>query len=143
MKLSKKIYWVLSFTWGLPITLLGLITAVVLLCCGKKPYRHMYGYVFTVGENWGGLNLGPTTLACKTAHLATLNHEFGHSIQNCYFGPFMPFVVAIPSTIRYWYREWLVHYGRKKYYELPNYDAIWFEGGATRIGNEFYKALSK
>lgn len=141
MKLSKIFYWTLSLTWGLLLTLLGLTTALVLLCCGKKPYRHMYGYVFTIGDSWGGLNLGPITLVCKTAHLSTLNHEFGHSIQNCYFGPFMPFLVAIPSAIRYWYREWLVRSGRKKYYELSPYDSIWFEGSATSIGNAYFDFL--
>ena len=137
MKLSKISYWTLSLTWGLLLTLLGLITAVVLLCCGKKPYRHMYGYVFTVGENWGGLNMGPITLVDKYVGPRTRNHEFGHSIQNCYFGPLMPFLVAIPSAVRYWYREWLIRSGRKKARELPSYDSIWFEGTATSIGNKY------
>ena len=137
MKLSKKIYWALSLTWGLPMTLLGLTIAIVLLCCRKKPYRHMYGYVFTVGENWGGLNMGPITLVDKYAGPRTLNHEFGHSIQNCYLGPLMPFLVAIPSAVRYWYREWLIRSGRKKARELPSYDSVWFEGTATSIGNKY------
>ena len=28
-------------------------------------------------------------------------HELGHSYQNAILGPFMPFMVAIPSAIRY------------------------------------------
>lgn len=97
----------------------------------------MYGYVFTVGENWGGLNMGPITLVDKYAGPRTLNHEFGHSIQNCYLGPLMPFLVAIPSAVRYWYREWLIRSGRKKARELPSYDSVWFEGTATSIGNKY------
>lgn len=138
MILSKKIYWALSLTWGLILTLLGLTIALILLCCRKKPYRHLYGYVFTVGENWGGFSLGPISVVSKTAHFRTLNHEFGHSIQNCYFGPLMPFIVSIPSAVRYWYREFLVRTGKKKSWELPSYDSIWFEGMATRLGNKYY-----
>ena len=32
-------------------------------------------------------------------------HEFGHTFQNCLLGPLFPFMVAIPSAIRYWLRE--------------------------------------
>lgn len=138
MRLSKKIWWILSLTWGLPITLLGLITTVVLLCCGKKPYRNIYGWAFIVGENWGGFNLGPLTVTSKeSATRHTLYHEFGHSVQNCYFGPLMPFLVAIPSCIRYWYRELLVRSGRKEYWQLRPYDEAWFEGTATSIGYRY------
>ena len=28
-------------------------------------------------------------------------HEFGHTFQNCLFGPLFPLIVAIPSAIRY------------------------------------------
>jgi hypothetical protein len=31
-----------------------------------------------------------------------------------------PFVIAIPSAIRYWYRNWALTKGK----ELPDYDAI-------------------
>lgn len=44
----------------------------------------------------------------------------------------MPFLVAIPSCIRYWYRELLVRSGEKKYADLPDYDSVWFEGWATK-----------
>jgi hypothetical protein len=49
----------------------------------------------------------------------------------------MPFVVCIPSASRYWYREYLVRSGKKKYSELPDYDAVWFESQASVIGSEF------
>lgn len=138
MILSKKIWWVLSLTWGLFLTLLGLTTALILLCCGYKPYRHLYGWVFTVGDNWGGFNMGPITVVSKTAHSSTLNHEFGHSVQNCYFGPLAIFLVAIPSAIRYWYRTIIVKTGRKQTHELRPYDEAWFEHMATNLGNRYW-----
>lgn len=142
MKLSKISFWALSLTWGLPITLLGLITAVVLLCFGKKPYRYLYGWVFTIGDNWGGFNLGPITVACEKTHYTTLNHEFGHSIQNCYFGPLMPFLIAIPSAIRYWYYTTMIKTGKKNSSSaLYLYNQIWFEKMATKFGNKYWRKL--
>lgn len=143
MKLSKKIFWLLSFTWGLPMTLLGLTTMVVLLCFGYKPNRNMYGWYIEFGNNWGGADLGPICVVNKNPSQHILNHEFGHAIQNCFFGPLFPFLIAIPSAVRYWCREYLMRIKKKKYSDLPDYDAIWFEGSATRIGNEFYKTLSR
>lgn len=36
----------------------------------------------------------------------------------------MPFVICIPSAIRYWYREFISHFNREKFNKLPEYDAI-------------------
>ena len=69
---------------------------------------------------------------CKDASLALKAHEHGHSIQNCYYGPFMPFLVNIPSSSRYWYRKAVHAIAPKKH--LPPYDSIWFEAEATRLG---------
>ena len=48
----------------------------------------------------------------------------------------MPFVICIPSAIRYWYRE--LKYYRKGLYPETDYDSIWFEGQATKWGNKVY-----
>ena len=45
----------------------------------------------------------------------------------------MLFVITIPSVIRYWYRNWALAQGKK----LPDYDAIWFEGQATKWGKKY------
>ena len=141
MILSEKKWWTLSLTWGLPMTLIGLIVAIVLLIAGYKPNRNMYGYYFVVGKGWGGFNMGPISVVSEKPSRHTLNHEFGHSIQNCYLGPLLPFLVAIPSATRYWYREYLISYKNKKYSELPSYDSVWFEGTATSIGNKYWEVL--
>ena len=143
MKLSKELYWLLSLTWGLPLTLMGLVFALCLSCFGKKPKHNMYGWVYELGPICGGFSLGPITIAPSDPSLRMLNHEFGHSIQNCYFGLLMPFVVSIPSMLRFWYRELAMSIGHKSLNDLPPYDAIWFEGTATSIGNEFYVYLSE
>ena len=42
------------------------------------------------------------------------------------FGPLMPFIVAIPSCIRYWFRRFTK--------PTTMYDGIWFERQATNLG---------
>lgn len=135
--LSKPAFYVLSFTWGLPMTLIGCLASLVLLVAGYKPKRNQYAWYFEIGENWGGCDLGCMSLIQKptTTYLQNhlKNHEFGHAIQNCWFGPFM-IVVSIWSAARYWYREYLTRCRKKSYDDLPSYDAIWFEGQASYLG---------
>lgn len=125
------LFYILSLTWGLPLTLVGAGVALVLTLKGYKPKIYGYCIFYEVGENWGGLNLGLFCFTCKNAGKRTKNHEFGHAIQNCIYGIFTPFIVTIPSVIRYWYRV------IREYKGLPNptpYDAIWFEKQATEWG---------
>lgn len=89
--------------------------------------------------DWGGFSMGVFVVTCEYPGDSLLRHEAGHSIQNIMFGPLMPFVVAIPSAIRYWYREYLVRSGKKFSVELPDYDAIWFEGMATKLGEKYFE----
>lgn len=140
LKLQKFIFYFLSFTWGIVLTLAGLLVAGVLLLAGKKPKKHGWCYYFEVGENWGGLELGVIFLTDKTQVESTKHHEFGHAIQNCIWGPLMPFVINIPSAIRYWYRE--LKYHRKFKFPPTEYDDIWFEGQATRWGRKLMGSIS-
>lgn len=132
--MNKTLYYILSFTWGLPITLVGCLVAACLLIVGYKPERWHYCFYFTVGKTWGGVNLGPIFLMCANGNEKTKAHEAGHSIQNCIFGPLTPLLVIIPSATRYWYRRWLVKSGRKTNAELPDYYSIWFEKQANELG---------
>ena len=100
---NKVLYYILSFTWGLPMTLIGLASALVLICLGYKANTYGGRLHFTVGKKWGGMSLGTVIITDDNAPEHTMNHEFGHSIQNCYYGFLMPFIVCIPSAIRYWY----------------------------------------
>lgn len=136
--MKKTLFYILSFTWGLPLTLVGLIVALVLTTLGYKPKRHGYCFYFEVGENWGGLELGIVFLTNKNPSNYIKNHEHGHAIQNCLYGFFMPFIVNIPSAIRYWYREIRM---RKGLNNESSYDSVWFEGQATDWGNKFFEYL--
>lgn len=139
--LKKIIFWLLSFTWGLPVTLVGALIAIVLLIAGHKPHRFYQNVYFCFGKGGWGFEAGPFFFLSTDAadSLYMKQHESGHGLQNIMFGPLMPFLVSIPSCIRFWYREWLVNSGRKKYNELSEYDSAWFEGMATKLGKKYYK----
>jgi hypothetical protein len=131
---DKCAFYLLSFTWGLPLTLVGCIVAIVLLATGHKPKKWGYCYYFEVGQNWGGLELGPIFLTDKSPSVYTKNHEHGHAFQNCKFGPLMPFVVSLPSAVRYWYRRIRTTMGNPV---KTSYYSVWFESEASTLGKEF------
>ena len=133
-KMTKQQFYLLSFTWGFILSSLGAIIMGVLKLMKHEIKPNQYGYCCEIGENWGGFSLGPFCIVEKNPNQVLLNHEFGHALQNCYFGPFM-IIVTLMSVIRYLYRkEWNPNLNK----ELPDYDSIWFEGTATYLGN-YYK----
>ena len=139
MKTVKAIlFWLVSWTWGLPMTLFGLLCAIAMLITGHKPHLFHYFVYFEVGHAWGGFEAGCFFFVQKGAGISIKQHEAGHGLQNIMLGVFMPFVISIPSMVRYWYREYLVRSGKKLSWELPPYDGIWFEGWATALGKKHY-----
>ena len=129
------IYWILQCTWGLLYNILSGFIALFALCTKGKPYKFHRGYIILWGRNWGGLELGTGALVANgmgdswTFH--TCCHEMGHCYQSALLGPLSIFLIAIPSMVRYWYREF-----SKKV--QPSYDAIWFEESASAIGGHLY-----
>lgn len=139
-KFLAVLYWIISLTWGLLMTFIGLlVTGIVIIFFHGKPHRNGWTYIVEVGDHWGGLELGAVALCGRYSDAAPLyfdevrKHEFGHSLQNLIWGPLFPFVIGIPSAIRYWYREYLYRHGKKP---KTKYDDIWFEGQATRWGTK-------
>lgn len=153
---AKKIlfcimFWVISLTWGIIMTSIGLIITGVLNLVkftGKlaghdlKIKTHINGcsLITEVGGNWGGVELGAVALCGNYSKTSknwfehTRRHEFGHAIQHLFLGPLFIFVVAIPSACRYWYQR--IMQGKGKHFASDWYDSIWFEGGATRWGTK-------
>ena len=110
-------YYLLSFTWGIIASTIGLVVMLVLAPFGKVKFNRGRFYV-VVGKNWGGLELGCFYLICKNSELSRSTHAhegFGHSLQNCMLGPFFPFVVAIPSAVRYWVFNQRDYVARKRF----------------------------
>ena len=136
-------YWIGQLTWGLLMTLPGLLTALFILIFKRKRatfYRNGYSFIIEIGGNWGGLELGAIALCGNYSKTNpywfdhTRKHEFGHSLQNLIFGPFQVFVVGIPSAIRYWYQRIMQKKG--KYFAPTWYDSWWGEGTATKWGTK-------
>ena len=142
-KIPKPIFYLLTFTWGLPFTLLGLMAALFLRLRGYKPKKHGYCRYFEVGENWGGINLGLFFIVNKGSTAAIRSHEHGHAVQNCYLGPFMLIIVALPSLVRSRCRAYLTEKNGVPESSLPPYDSIWFEGQATRLGKEAVEYINR
>ena len=136
--MTKKQFYSLSFTWGLPMTVAGLISACVLFCFGFRPNTYGRCIHFTVGKKWGGVSLGIVMITSENASENTKNHEHGHALQNCKYGLLMP-LLSVLSVIRYWYRRIMKSKGR----ELKTaYDDFWFEGQATKWGTQYVQNLT-
>lgn len=133
--MNRKLFYILNLTWGLPMTLIGGIVCLVLIGLDKRPTNHGGCLCFTVGKNWGGVSFGLVMIVSRQATDITKNHELGHAVQNALYGFLMPFMVSIPSAIRYWYRR------GKDPSTLTPYDYIWYEGQATRWGDKYYNSL--
>lgn len=133
--ISYFIFYLIQFTWGILMNVVGLFVAIFMLITFHKP--HIFGteiyFVCKKAEGFGfecgiffvlGADCdGDKYLMC---------HESGHAIQNFYFGPVTLFISTIPSLIRYWYRE--IKYYNKGIEPPTDYDAVWFEGTATKWG---------
>ena len=126
----KWLYYILSYTWGILMNLVGLFVSLVLILIGQKTSLYAGIWCFKVGRGWGGISLGSTFITDTYSFDRLRGHEFGHTVQNAIFGPLFIFLIAIPSIIRYWYYNRCVKKGK----DHSPYDAIWFEGSATEIG---------
>ena len=133
-KLTKKQFYLLSYTWGLPTTLAGHAVSAALRVTGHKPKRFGWCRYYEVGKGWGGFSLGPVFVKGKEKSRHICEHESGHAIQNCYLGPLMPFLVGLPSSTRYRIHRWKARHGKP----LPPYDSVWFEGQATKLGKQYF-----
>ena len=103
-KILTILIWIISLTWGFPMTLVGLFAILILLIQGKRFKKFGPIICFPITDGWG-LNLGVVAIVPKDFNFNTNCHEFGHCLQACLFGPIMPFVIAIPSVVRFWFRK--------------------------------------
>jgi hypothetical protein len=138
--LTKSEYYKLNFTKGIIMNIIGAIAALSMLITGHAPHRHGGSIMFYTGKGWGGLSLGIFSFVCKDAPERTKNHEFGHSIQNCLYGPAFITKVFIPSCKRYWK---FTNNAKKGIPNTEAYDDAWFEGEATELGTKTIQEWNK
>ena len=124
---TRRKFYILSFTWGLPMSLMGCVVFAVLRCFGKKPKRYGHAYYMTIGKSWGGLELGWFFLTDGRETEFIKRHELGHAYQNaCILGWVYPIFWLI-AIVRYWLKRFGV---KIRYYEW------WLESQANVIGGE-------
>ena len=122
-------YYLLQLTWGLLENLIGFMVFFIFI---KEPHK-CEGKVIqtTLPYSCGSFSLGMFVFLEKYSSSRLVAHEIGHSYQNIIFGPLKPFLVSIPSVIRFW-----LFGGR--HLDWDAYNKAWFEGQATKLGIKHY-----
>jgi hypothetical protein len=135
-------FYLLSFTWGIVWTILGLLIFGIMwiFFSDQMKIRFIDGRIAVTMTNsrFGGVSLGIIYVVDRSDSRRLHLHELGHTIQNMYFGPLFIPVIAIPSFLRYHWRMYLKKNDYQTYINLPHYDAIWFEGEATALGEKHF-----
>lgn len=134
---KRILFYIASYTWGIIMSLIGGIIFLTLLCCGCESHIYYGRPYIVIGERWGGFSAGCFFFVCRQSrhdnHVRS--HECGHGLQNALFGPLFPFIIAIPSAIRYWYLS--IKYYNKGIASPKPYDSAWFEHQATVWGEKY------
>lgn len=126
----RLLYYLLNFTWGILLTTIGIFVALFMLITLHRPHNYNGALMFITKKPTNyGFSIGLTIVVGQDDNNLE-SHELGHTYQNAILGLLMPFLVSIPSVIRYWVRE--IQYKNGK--NLKPYDSIWFEANATKIG---------
>jgi len=135
---NRWLYYLLAGTWGVILTFVGLLITAILaiakLFTKSITFKKFYWiyYIKVNPEYWGGFEMGLMFVRDQCSYRSINDHEFGHTFQNCLFGPLMLFLVSLPSAIRYWIIYF--KYDRKGLTCPYEYDSIWFEDAATQCG---------
>lgn len=144
------VFYLLSFTWGVLFTLIGLIALLFIRLFLKKmvyEYKIVAGRINVVfaADLPGAMNLGLVYITDVDSQddMELHYHEIGHSIQNAWFGPFFIVIVAIPSLVRAMFWDKVVDKELRETGTYPDYNRIWFEGQATKLGETYIKQRLK
>ena len=99
---ARFLFYLVQFTWGLPVNLFGGLGYLIL----RKKFRHerfKNAFVTYIPGNWGGVSLGLFIFIAEGRpegwERNTRIHEYGHTIQCLLLGPLYWFVIGIPSAV--------------------------------------------
>lgn len=129
----RALFYLLQFTWGLPVNLAGLI---VFLCCRRRFRHKMFcnSVVTVLPGSRGGLSLGIFIFLSVhdiSESQSLCAHEYGHTIQCLFLGPLYWLAVALPSVLWYHFFD-----GYRKKHRVP-YDVLYCERWATAWGRKW------
>ena len=124
-------YYLIQWTWGIIMNIIGFFAYLFakIMKWPTKKYRKAIE-IICPSNKIGGVSLGMFIIRGQNQE-QVMPHEYGHTIQNLKFGPAFLFAIGIPSFIRCGYYTLMT---KKK--PLKPYDSIWFEGQATKLGQE-------
>ena len=89
------LFWLWQWTWGLPQTLIGVITYII---CRKRPHDRYRGTVVTYWNQRGSMGVGMFLfLGCDDPEVRV--HEYGHAVQSMILGPLFLPVMGLPSML--------------------------------------------
>lgn len=130
----RILYYILSCTWGLLLTLIGLIVTlslsiIKLFIKSIKFEKFAWVYFIGIGVQWGGFETGLMFVRDLDSSKGLSQHEFGHTFQNTLFGP-IQIIWSISSMIRYWYITIRCLRG----HTVGEYDSYWLEDAASQCG---------
>lgn len=104
-KVEKFFVYLIQWTWGLPVNMVGGIAYIICTKILKHPHSK-FGYANIVYLPWnaGGLSMGLFIFVRdekeKEEWLYNVRiHEYGHTWQCLLLGPLYYLIVAIPSVI--------------------------------------------
>jgi hypothetical protein len=127
-KVMKTLVSVLLYLWQLPQNLLGFF----LLLFYKEKNSVLYkGKKIRVCEGFpGGISLGNTVIVSKFPYNKPtwdiVKHEWGHTRQSLFLGPFYLIVIGVPSAI--WALWWRRHCN-------VEFSSFYTEKWADKLGN--------
>lgn len=112
---------ILSYLWQLPQNLLGWLLRFIY----KGEDAHYKTSIVRYSNKIpGGISLGKYIIVYGNASEKTIRHEYGHSIQSKYLGPFYLFIIGVPSILH----AWLCKCQNHSYYDF------WCEKWADKLG---------
>ena len=127
--MRKWLYRLLQWTWGLPQTLAGF---VLYLYYRKSPHADFHGALHTGWPGRNGLSLGMfifTPDGDDGWGGEMIWHEYGHTLQSLFLGPFYLLVIGLPSAV------WCRCFGAYRQWKGVPYSALYTERWADRLGS--------
>ena len=137
--MKEFLYLLCQWTWGLPQNLVGAAFYLWYRAKGCRHFRYQGAKVVVWPKKTGSMSMGSFLFMHPTwdpKDLDLLAHEYGHTIQSLFFGPFYLLTVGVPSILwaglprfKQMRRE-----GRRSYY------SVYPEKQATSLGARYAKS---
>ena len=130
------LFYLVQFTWGLPVNLIGFIVFLVCLMRSAPHEKFCNCFIsYVKKKNFGGLSLGLFVFMSNKDdpkwRYNTRIHEYGHTIQCLLLGPLYWLVVALPSAV------WCNFFASYRKKNDVSYYKLYCESWANSWGEKF------